>query len=80
MLCRRCRVWGLPIVAELHCQSSSFLDRFSDLRWNSVVKHVPNARNQSQDTVRNLRVKPARLALTTRSFVPAMITTGIVNS
>jgi hypothetical protein len=39
----------------------AFLNRFSNLLWNSVVNHVPNARDQAEDTVRNLRVKPAGL-------------------
>jgi len=34
---------------------------FSDLAGNCVVKHVPNARNHPQVTVRNLHVKPSRL-------------------
>jgi len=52
---------SLPSVAEHRRYSSGFLNRFSNLLWNSVVIHVPNARDQAEDTVRNLRVKPAGL-------------------
>ena len=48
-------------LIEHRRQSSGFSDRFSDLSGNCVVKHVPNARNHPQVTVRNLRVKPSRL-------------------
>ena len=50
-----------PSLIERRRQSSGFFDRFSDLLGNCVVKHVPNARNQPEHTLRNLRVKAARL-------------------
>ena len=46
---------------ELRRQSSGFLDRFSNLPWNCIVKHVPNVRNQPENTMRNLGVEAAGL-------------------
>jgi hypothetical protein len=46
---------------ELRRQSSGFLDRFSNLPWNCIVKHVPNVRNQPENTMRNLVVEAAGL-------------------
>ena len=41
--------------------ASGFLDRFSNLPWNCIVKHVPNVRNQPENTMRNLGVEAAGL-------------------
>jgi hypothetical protein len=43
------------------CHFSGFLDRFRNVLWNCVVKHVPSARHQAEDAIWNLRVKPAGL-------------------
>jgi hypothetical protein len=59
MLRRVSRGWSS--IARPLPRSRDLLDRFSDHLWYGVVKHVPNVRNQPQDAVRNLRVKPGRL-------------------